>query len=246
MEHIERITPTIGSISEYFEEYPDHEQRYKFALEYVSNGDVVADIACGVGYGTYILSQKAKHVSGFDISKEALDHANINFKLPNNDFSHATMIRQNLYDIVVSFETIEHMDEYDGDLFLETLINSMKDHGTLIISTPINKNDNKHNTTPFHIRTYDDIEFPKKLKKSGLTIIEMFGQGGVYHQNLYGSTSAKFSVHKFMRTGIHKVIPTSLRNKLKYIILGNPRDGLRISRDNWHNQAVQIAVCKKS
>ena len=45
----------------------EHINRYRFATALVGNQRVL-DIACGSGYGSFILSEKASSVIGIDIS----------------------------------------------------------------------------------------------------------------------------------------------------------------------------------
>ena len=244
-EILERIVPTKETLEYFFEKFPDHKQRYDFAIEMVKDKElVVADCACGVGYGTYLLSPYCKNIIGFDISDEALSHAKKHFKASNNDFSHVENLNKYKFDFIISFETIEHMNEEDGDIFLQNFKKALNRGGKLLISTPINKTENKHNVTPYHIREYDDIEFPKKLKKNGFKVIKMYGQGSNYHKKLYGETNNSFSIFSLMKLGIHKVLPKQVRNILKEKILGNPEEGLKISEENWQNSAVQIALCE--
>ena len=49
----------------------EHYHRYFFASGFVA-GKRVLDIASGEGYGTHILAQSAAHVTGVDISPEAV------------------------------------------------------------------------------------------------------------------------------------------------------------------------------
>ena len=59
-----------------------HVGRYLFAKANVS-GRVVLDAACGSGYGSDILSQKAKQVVGIDISWEAIQQCKARFHKTN-------------------------------------------------------------------------------------------------------------------------------------------------------------------
>ena len=207
--HIERITPTKDNLEQFFKEFPDHKQRYDFAINFLNKDMDVADIACGVGYGSFLMSQYCKSVKGFDISDEAITHAKKNFKMDNIEFYNCLYneIVNYRFDFVCSFETIEHMDEEAGDLFLLKILKSLKPKGRLLISTPINKSKIKTNLTPYHIREYDDIEFKQKLIKNGFTIISMFGQGdSKYYNKLYGKNILNFSMFDIMRTGIHETV----------------------------------------
>ena len=241
---LERISPNQKNLDEFFKLYPDHKQRYDFAIKMINPGTHIADMACGVGYGSWLMSRKAKSVVGIDISNEALAHARHNFMEENITFIHGDeYFYTSEFDAVISFETIEHMDENDGDAFLWKIKKSLKPNGILIMSTPINKTDNKINVSEFHIREYDDNEFPQKLADNGFEIIDMLGQGSPFHEKLYGidGTGGFF---KYIKLGVHRILPQSVRNFMKGILMGNPNDGLMISKENWRSAMIQIAVCK--
>jgi len=242
-EQLERIVPTQKTLEEFFIKFPDHKQRYDLAKSMITTEMDVADCACGVGYGTFLLSNSVKSIIGFDIAEEALSHANNNFKLANNSFIHADNILNNKFDFIISFETIEHMDENDGDAFLTNFKNALKPGGKLLISTPLNKTNKKHNVTPYHIREYDDYEFPEKLVTNGFKIIKMYGQGSDYHEKLY-SHNAGFSLFSIIKMGLHRFLPTSIRNRIKDVVLGDPDKNLRLETENWRNSFIQIALCK--
>ena len=93
--------------------------RYKIALDQIlkqKNKKRILDIACGVGYGTNYLAQHLppSQFYGVDISNDALTIAKKEFKLENIDFilddctNPNSQIKEFQYDIIVSFETLEH------------------------------------------------------------------------------------------------------------------------------------------
>lgn len=123
-----------------------HLQRYAFAAKYCWQRDVV-DLACGTGYGSYLLSMVSKSVHGVDIDTEAISFAFSTFKAPN--------LRYGLDDITLgfpvgevytAFECLEHLNE---PLRVFDLA-----HGTLIYSIPV------EDGSRFHKRAYTvaDIE----------------------------------------------------------------------------------------
>jgi GT2 family glycosyltransferase/SAM-dependent methyltransferase len=132
----------------------EHLHRYAFALEYVG-GKEVLDIACGEGYGTYLLSDVAANVIGVDISADVIAHAigkygnRISFRqgscidIPLNNSS---------VDAVVSFETLEHIAEHE--LMLREVKRVLRTDGILIISTPdkLFCSDLPKNNNPFHVK----------------------------------------------------------------------------------------------
>jgi ubiquinone/menaquinone biosynthesis C-methylase UbiE len=117
--------------------YGEHIARYEAASGIVKN-KVVLDIASGSGYGTYIISQHAKQVVGVDVSKDAIKYAantygskNISYKLGDGK---TIPCADNFFDVVTSFETIEHLDDYKN--FMKEIKRVLKPDGLLILSTP--------------------------------------------------------------------------------------------------------------
>lgn len=164
--------------------YEDHIERYKFAVKYV-NDKCVLDIACGVGYGSKCLSNGgASRVVGVDISKEAVSYAKTNYKSINLNFLRGDATRlpfqNNYFDIVVSFETIEHIPDHRK--FLAEVSRILKAGGTFIVSTP-----NRTVTSPskslyqkpnniHHFVEYTPHEFDNILKNFSFEDIHFFGQ----------------------------------------------------------------------
>ncbi|MTK52601.1 class I SAM-dependent methyltransferase [Paludibacter sp.] len=130
----ERFIPGESGIIEL-----EHLNRYYFVINQIDLwGKTVLDIASGEGYGSHLLSQHAKETVGVDISNEAIEHANNKYKSNNLKYvqGNATAIPlpNNTFDIVVSFETIEHHDKHK-EMMLE-IKRVLKNNGILIISSP--------------------------------------------------------------------------------------------------------------
>lgn len=142
-----------------------HLDRYEFAKTFVSNKSV-GDVACGTGYGTDILSlNKAKNVIGIDISLDAINYAKKYHKHKNNNFicssAHSTPLKENELDVLVSFETLEHLENEDE--LLNEFQRILKVDGTLVISTP---NDwGVDELSPYHVRSYDYFKLLNTLNK---------------------------------------------------------------------------------
>lgn len=147
-----------------------HLTRYLNAQPYVT-GKRVLDAACGEGYGSALMKQwGAKSVVGVDISEEAVETAKTLFskkgieylqhnveELPFSDAS---------FDMVVSLETIEHLDH--PDIFLHELRRVVKEGGTIIISCPNDQYyaDNVSDySNPYHKRRYNFYEFREMAEK---------------------------------------------------------------------------------
>ena len=119
--------------------WQDHINRYFYVSQFTT-GKVVLDIACGTGYGSYILSDKGKckRVIGIDISQEAIRFAQNNYSKGNIEFlvgnAENVGLCTGVFDVIVSFETIEHLINYEH--FLLELKRLLKKNGYLYISVP--------------------------------------------------------------------------------------------------------------
>jgi SAM-dependent methyltransferase len=115
----------------------EHLARYQFASQYV-RGARVLDIACGAGYGSWILAQSgAVSVLGVDRDAGTVEGAARHFVHPRLRFecvAAEALQGGELFDAVVSFETIEHVPDPKG--FIGVLRRALKPGGTLVLSSP--------------------------------------------------------------------------------------------------------------
>lgn len=249
--HLERILPTQATIKAFLDRYQDHRQRYEFATPYIQ-GKHVADIASGAGYGSHMMGAHAASVTGFDIDPTTIAHANTHFSRPNVSFAHANSLGTARFDTIISFETLEHMSEADGDTFLQNLRNALKPGGTLLLSTPLNRSSHRHNTTPFHIREYDDAELKAKLEANGFKVIQRFGQCNSWSQAFNAPVlpglPSQLSLRTLTQSGLQKLVPTALRQKLRDLLLGQSiatsNSTVTIVPDDLSHAFVQICLCR--
>ena len=243
----ERIYPTIANLESYLDASPEHKLRYELATSMIS-GLHVADIACGVGYGSYLLSKKAKSVKGFDVSDEALSHAKSNFLGDNISFYHANHFQKDNYEAIISLETIEHMEEAEGDIFLKKIHTNMNDSAFLLISTDLNNTKIRHNVTPYHPREYNFEEFRNKLESAGFKIDQWYGLTNIVSQKMVKKTFG-FSIANLLHLGVHKIIPSFIRKLLATKILGKNSEAaissIRLVEGNLEGCFCQIALCSK-
>ena len=113
----------------------EHLYRYQFATRYV-RGRSILDIACGEGYGTRSLVEAgAASVVGVDISAEACRHAKERYGVDARVGDGVSIpLPTGSLDVVVSFETIEHIAE--PERFVRECARVLKPDGTFLISTP--------------------------------------------------------------------------------------------------------------
>jgi 2-polyprenyl-3-methyl-5-hydroxy-6-metoxy-1,4-benzoquinol methylase len=211
---------------------PIHQRLYKAyvaALPYIQ-GDVL-EVGCGEGRGVSVLIPKAKHFTAIDKIQSAIDE--LQKKFPNGRFQQMNIppfggLRDNSYDVVVSFQVIEHIE--DDALYLREIHRVLKPGGIALITTPNRKLSLTRN--PWHIREYLASEL-KALASSFFSRVTMKGITGndkvmsYYEQN-------KKSVEKFTRWDVLKLqyrLPASLL-RIPYELLNRWNRNKLQSSDN--------------
>ena len=100
-----------------------HVERYALLRQYAAG--YVVDIACGCGYGSYLLATNpdVAHVTGVDIDAAAIAHAQAEFGGPKTTFRQDNLesyTSERKIDLVISVETIEHLRDLSAfGAFLE-------------------------------------------------------------------------------------------------------------------------------
>ncbi|MDI6720606.1 MAG: methyltransferase domain-containing protein [Methanomicrobiales archaeon] len=175
----ERYIPSTDPAVTGIEIHYEHLHRYAFASYFVRGKDVL-DLASGEGYGSYMLAQEARSVTGIDIDANAIQHAETKYSKTNLKFFQGSICDvplegRSLFDVIVCFEALEHIAEHEQ--LLSEITRLLKDDGLVILSTP-NKaiySDEPGYKNPFHVRELDFDEFRRLLKKYFSNII-FFGQ----------------------------------------------------------------------
>jgi 2-polyprenyl-3-methyl-5-hydroxy-6-metoxy-1,4-benzoquinol methylase len=144
----------------------------------------VMDIACNSGYGSYMISRTAKYVMACDISKESIDFANKHWKADNIEYAVADLLKMwvgNLYDVVVSLETIEHIfTEYSE--IVAKLKQHIKPYGLLILSFP---KDEQREPDESHVHTkIKERNIVHALTDNGFFIDNYITQGNREYQSI--------------------------------------------------------------
>ena len=181
----ERYIPNNDSYS-YSENSMQHIQRYLVAKELCRNKKVL-DIACGEGYGSDILSQTASSVYGVDISEEAVLHAQNKYQKDNLSFRTGSVAEISFddesFDVVISFETIEHVSEELQIKFLDEIKRVLKKDGLLMMSSPdkMYYSDMTDFKNIYHVKELYEEEFYALLKK-------YFNNINMYYQGMLASS----------------------------------------------------------
>ena len=144
----------------------EHNHRYRFASQFVADKDVL-DIASGEGYGSAWLARHARSVIGVDISPETVAHAKVRYAAGNLEYRvgscSAIPLGEATVDVVISFETIEHLHEHEE--MMREVKRVLRPGGVLVISSPdkFEYSDKPRFQNPFHVRELYRSEFSALL-----------------------------------------------------------------------------------
>ena len=225
--------------------YPDHWERYEFAIPYVKNKRIL-DVACGSGYGTALLArQGASHAIGLDLESGAVSWAQ---KYYGNFANYQTVLSDEPWpvetgtvDVVVSMETLEHVT--DPGFFLQQIARCLAPDGIVVMSTPLNETASRlspHN--PFHLREYSWEEFGDLLSGE-FEIQERWTQ--------ISQAAEKWNSMKMTRLGrglvkVKKWLPMRVVNYLRNVYSANHKSGAgRIVQGKSDAGNVQLIVAAK-
>ena len=133
-----------------WETHKGHVYRYQLAERFINEGDIVYDIACGIGYGSKILTENKKiYYVGIDKIDPAPAFEQYG-KFKSKDLNEYSGDGDQ-WDVSVSFETMEHIE--DPTKFANTLKQASK---KIILSVPTipTKHLNQYHLHDFNV---DDI-----------------------------------------------------------------------------------------
>jgi SAM-dependent methyltransferase len=165
----------------------EHWHRYLIAREYVANKRVL-DVASGEGYGSHVLAQSAASVTGVDLSADAVTHASAKYRQNNLRYVAAGCTEipaaDASFDVIVSFETIEHMLEHEA--FMREVDRLLAPDGLFILSSP-NRPEYSDRTgykNEFHVKELDRAEL-KALLDPHFPAQQWFGQRAAFHSMVW-------------------------------------------------------------
>ncbi|HIE4563162.1 TPA: glycosyltransferase [Stenotrophomonas maltophilia] len=154
----ERFVPTEHGVIR-----QEHLHRYAWCLPLVEGKDVL-DVASGEGYGSAMLASRARSVRGVDISQEAVDHAAGRYSTLTNlkylqGSAAAIPLADDSVDVVVSFETIEHLMEQEE--MMAEIRRVLRSDGVLVMSSPNKEvySDRAGYHNDFHVKELYQAEF---------------------------------------------------------------------------------------
>jgi len=149
--------------------FNQHLRRYEHAARFACGAEVL-DVACGTGYGALILAGAgADSVVALDPDEQVIQYARQRY--PSDVVDYRAQFVEELsstgFDLIASFETIEHTDKPSE--FLEALTRHLRPGGRLMVSaTTVPTTD----LYPFHKHDYDPDGFRALCRSTGLEIVD--------------------------------------------------------------------------
>jgi hypothetical protein len=159
----------------------DHLARYEFAARILPPGSRVIDFACGIGYGSKILSDAGHGVIGYDVDKDAIGYAREHYDHPRSGFVQKDgNVPGELGEAgaAVCFETIEHIEDP------RPLLKALRVSAPLLIASVPNEavmpfiDDAHPGGYLYHFRHYTKHEFKALLQGCGWYVTDWYGQEG--------------------------------------------------------------------
>jgi 2-polyprenyl-3-methyl-5-hydroxy-6-metoxy-1,4-benzoquinol methylase len=198
-------------------EAADHLARYAFAAHWVP-GQAVADVCCGLGYGTNLLAAAgARKVYGVDSSSAAVDEARCRYGSSRIEFVRADAtvdLPLPEVEVLICFEGIEHVQA--PEKLLRNAVRCLTADSVALISTP-NASAFKggHSGNPYHVTEYARQEFEELLSRY-FKRVKMFFQW---------SFDAPYDFAWGLGDLVRLATPVSLKHLVRTRLLRSRREG---------------------
>ncbi len=171
----------------------EHYSRYAFALQFIDSTTTVLDLGCGIGYGSVLLSERAKQVISLDRSETciaALEDCVSTTGIDNiqcvcgdaTQLAQISAIKDRRIDVVVCHEFIEHVpSETQAQLckIIASAESPFHEKTLFLVSTPEKEIYAEHRTEPneFHEHELTKNEFRSLLRQS-FAHVQLYSQIG--------------------------------------------------------------------
>lgn len=178
-----------------------HVARYHYAGRHLLKG-TCADIACGTGYGSYLLATEyaalAQQIVSADIDPSAIERAKSRYQHPSIQFMQADAMQfQAPFPLnnIISLETIEHLPNPAG--FIKNIAPQLVKGGRFISSVPITPS---MDANPYHLHDFSRRGFSDLFTRAGFRMLDHFVQVQPY--KLFSVMNKKEQRSKDLRKGM--------------------------------------------
>jgi len=224
----------------------EHWHRYVFA-RHVAAGKTVLDVATGDGYGAALLSSIAKFVCGVDIDQSSVRNASAKYSRSANlafvqaDAS-ALPFPDGTFDLIASFETIEHIDAPAQARMLKEFQRILVPDGLLLISSPNKKvySDAREFVNEFHVHELYRDELQALLAPL-FPVQRWFHQRGQFWSGIWDEIAMDGRYEAWTLHG-SSIEPSGVPDAMYYLVLASrittdfpdslPQASLLIDRDD--------------
>nr|HEX4317064.1 class I SAM-dependent methyltransferase [Kofleriaceae bacterium] len=155
-----------------------HLERYELAARHARGR--VLDCACGAGYGTRLVADRASsqvvEAVGVDIAAEAVAYAQAHYGRAGVRYVHADATKFHddgggVFDTVISLETIEHVP--DPTSLLRALVSHLRPGGVMIASVPTTPS---VDANPHHLHDFTEASFADMFAPYSLARVDELRQ----------------------------------------------------------------------
>ena len=208
----EAVTPILhsGERPGYGEGFAYDEARHLAAYLYareLARDRQVLDAGCGEGFGTVLLAETARRVTGIDYSAEAVKAAAAKYRRPTLEFRHIDVYQlpglDLRFDLITNFQVLEHLA--DPVKFLTAVRAALKPGGVLMLTTPNRLTSISEN--PYHLHEYVADELLALLRPL-FARVELYSMMGNEKVRAFDAERAR-QVRRILRLD-----PLGLRNLL--------------------------------
>lgn len=232
-----RITPE-GAPSKF---YAEHLKAYEF-IKSSAAGKKILEVGCGDGYGLAYLAEVASEAAGVDYEKDIIVKARNKYKKNNLSFFYrdaaSLQFEDNTFDIVCSFQVIEHIPEEKLPQYLSEIKRVLKDDGIFYLSTLnlayVMKSPLTYQKNPAHCKEFRLCEL-KLLLSRAFPHIEIFGQQLTLKHHFY---------LRLKKIGISDFLPQNINPVKRFYNQITAKD-FKVTANNLSKAISFICVCKK-
>ena len=229
--NLERINPDLVIENEVLGQktLELHLERYRFAAKHLSYG-VVADIACGVGYGSFLLVEECgdriSHIYAIDNDSNSIRFASGRYAHSKISFIEADALSYQSpekLNTIISLETLEHLE--NPSAFIQQTARQLVTGGRFIASVPITPS---VDANPYHLHDFTIKGFKKMFTDAGMKEIDSIIQQQPY--SLFSIMKQKEERSKYLRkniAGYYMENPNKFLLRLKSLI-----------KDGWNNKYI--------
>lgn len=215
---LERINPLDldqnNSID--LETYNIHLERYAFASQHLVKGNIL-DVACGVGYGSYFLSNslcEPYQIAAVDADKDA-----VSFALKNYNNSRIRYFVDDAYSYkppfqisnIISLETLEHLE--NPELFISHAATFLKPGERFIVSVPITPS---MDFNPYHLHDFTEKRLCHLFQENNFRLIKSITQTHkVKVKTIISTKNPRFKFNYKMLISFYLKNPDKLWQRIK-------------------------------